>query len=139
MHILAVTLSILAVLCALMATFLFGTTGAVIACVMGAAAIALGVLMRIRTGTKKTGIAIVFGVLAIVLAVSVSGRMSRAFTELRKKALEYKPDGIWAQVSEDTTHGVMGIIRSFPRDEDALNALVMEMDELSKIGEKQSH
>ena len=96
MHILAVTLSILAVVCALIATFLFGTTGAVIASVLGAAAIVLGVIMRIRTGTKKTGIAIVFGVLAIVLAVSVSARLSDAFTTLRNKALEYKPDGIWA-------------------------------------------
>ena len=33
----------------------------------------------------------------------------------------------------------MGIISNFPRDEDALNALAMEMDELSKIGEKQSN
>lgn len=135
-HILAVTLSILAVVCALIATFLFGTTGAVIASVLGAAAIVLGVIMRIRTGTKKTGIAIVFGVLAIVLAVSVSARLSDAFTTLRNKALEYKPDGIWAQVSTDTTHGVMGIISHFPKTEDAMNAMVAEIDELTRIGEK---
>ena len=136
MHILAVTLSILAVVCALIATFLFGTTGAVIASVLGAAAIVLGVIMRIRTGTKKTGIAIVFGVLAIVLAVSVSACLSDAFTTLRNKALEYKPDGIWAQVSTDTTHGVMGIISHFPKTEDAMNAMVAEIDELTRIGEK---
>lgn len=53
-----------------------------------------------------------------------------------KRALELKPDGLWAQVSEDTGNGLMGIIKKLPADEAAMNALVDEMNELNKLTEK---
>ena len=132
MGILAVVLGILAVLCALLATFLFGMTGGIIAAVLGAAAIVLGILKRKKEG--KGGIAgIVIGVLSIIMAFSLASNWSNAFTELHKKALQYKPDGLWAQVSEETNNGIMGIISRIPTDEASLNALVEEMNELSKL------
>ena len=135
MGILGVILGIAAVVCALLGTFLFGTTGAIIAAVLAAAAIVLALLKRKKDG--KGGIfAIVIAVLAVVLAISMSSTWSNAFNELHKKAVEMKPDGLWAQVSEDTNNGLMGIINKLPTDEATMNALVDEMNELNKLTEK---
>ena len=134
MGILAVIIAVLAVACALLATFLFGGTGAVVAAVVAAAAIILGFLKRKKDG--KGGItAIVIGVLAIVLAFAMSGTWSNAFKELHDKAVDFKPDGIWAQASEDYNNGIMGIIKNLPTDEASLNKVVEEMNELNKLNE----
>lgn len=134
MGILAVILSLLAVVCALLATMLFGTTGGIIAGVLAAVAIALGVYKRVKD--KKGGIAaIVIGAIAVVLAFSMTNVTTTMFKTLHEKALQYKPDGLWAQVSENTTGGVMGIVKNLPQDEATLNALVDEMNELNKIVE----
>ena len=135
MGILGVILGIAAVVCALLGTFLFGTTGAIIAVVLAAAAIVLALLKRKKDG--KGGIAaIAIAVVAVILAFSMSSTWSNAFKELHKKAVEYKPDGLWAQVSEDTNNGLMGIIKNLPTDEATMNALVGEMNELNKLTEK---
>ncbi len=135
MGILGVILGIAAVVCALLGTFLFGTTGAIIAAVLAAAAIVLALLKRKKDG--KGGIAaIAIAVVAVILAFSMSSTWSNAFKELHKKAVEYKPDGLWAQVSEDTNNGLMGIIKNLPTDEATMNALVDEMNELNKLTEK---
>lgn len=135
MGILGVILGIAAVVCALLGTFLFGTTGAIIAAVLAAAAIVLALLKRKKDG--KGGIAaIAIAVVAVILAFSMSSTWSNAFKELHKKAVEYKPDGLWAQVSEDTNNGLMGIIKNLPTDEATMNALVDEMNELNKLIEK---
>lgn len=135
MGILAVILAILAVLCALLATFLFGSSGAIVAAILAVAAIALAVFKRIKT--KKGGIAgIVIGVLAIILAFSMNSTWSAAFKSMHEKALELKTEGLWAQASEDTSNGLMGIINKLPQDEASMNALIEEMNELNKIVEK---
>lgn len=135
MGILAVILAILAVLCALLATFLFGSSGAIVAAILAVAAIALAVFKRIKT--KKGGIAgIVIGVLAIILAFTMNSTWSAAFKSMHEKALELKPEGLWAQASEDTSNGLMGIINKLPQDEASMNALIEEMNELNKIVEK---
>ena len=135
MGILGVILGIAAVVCALLGTFLFGTTGAIIAAVLAAAAIVLALLKRKKDG--KGGIAaIAIAVVAVILAFSMSSTWSNAFKELHKKAVEYKPDGLWAQVSEDTNNGLMGIIKKLPTDEATMNALADEMNELNKLTEK---
>ena len=135
MGILGVILGIAAVVCALLGTFLFGTTGAIIAAVLAAAAIVLALLKRKKDG--KGGIAaIAIAVVAVILAFSMSSTWSNAFKELHKKAVEYKPDGLWAQVSEDTNNGLMGIIKNLPTDEATMNALVDEMNKLNKLTEK---
>ncbi|MBR3015896.1 MAG: O-antigen ligase family protein [Clostridia bacterium] len=135
MGILGVILGIAAAVCALLGTFLFGTTGAIIAAVLAAAAIVLAFLKRKKDG--KGGIAaIAIAVVAVILAFSMSSTWSNAFKELHKKAVEYKPDGLWAQVSEDTSNGLMGIIKNLPTDEATMNALVDEMNELNKLTEK---
>ena len=135
MGILAVVLGILAVLCALLATFLFGSSGAVVAAILAVAAIALAVFKRVKT--KKGGIAgIVIGGLAIIQAFSMTSTWSAAFKSMHEKALELKPDGLWAQASEDTSNGLMGIINKLPQDEASMNALIEEMNELNKIVEK---
>ena len=131
MGILAVVLGLLAIVCALLGTFLFGTTGAIIAAVLAVVAIALAFLKRKKDG--KGGIAgIVIAVLAVILAFSLSSVWTRMFTELHNKALEVKPDGLWAQASENTDKGLMGIISNMPKDEASMNALVEEMNELNK-------
>lgn len=132
MGILGVILGILAVGCALLATMLFGTTGCIIAIVIAVVAIALGVLKRVKD--KKGGIAsIVIAVLAIILAFSMAGMWSKTFTTLHDKAVEYKPEGLWAQVTENVNGGLMGIINNLPKDEASLDKLVEEMNELNKI------
>ena len=131
MGILAVVLGILAIVCAFFATFLFGTTGAIVAAVLAVAAVVLAFLKRKKDG--KGGIAaIVIAVLAVILAFSLSSVWSRTFTELHKKALEVKPDGLWAQVSEKTYGGLMGLISGLPTDEASMNTLIEEMNELNK-------
>ena len=133
MGIFAVILGILAMVCGVLATFLFGTTGAVVAGVLAVGAVILGFLKRRKDG--KGGIAaIVIGALAVLLTVSMSGAWSAMFSALHKKAVEYKPDGLWAQVSEDTRSGMMGIITKLPQDEATMNALMEEMNELNKLG-----
>ncbi len=135
MGVLSVVLGILAVLCALLATFLFGSTGAVIAAILAVAAIALAIFKRIKT--KKGGIAgIVIGVIAVLLAFSMNSTWSSAFKSMHEKALEQIPNGLWAQVSEDTSSGIMGIINKLPKDEASMNALIEEMNELNKTIEK---
>lgn len=134
MGILGVILGLVAVVCAFLATFLFGTTGVIIAVVAAAVAIVLAILKR--KNDKKGGIAaIVIGVLAIILAFSMNSAWSKTFTELHTKAVELKPDGLWAKVSEDTSGGLMGIISKLPQDESSMNALIEEMNELNKISE----
>ena len=131
MGIFAVILGILALLCGLLGTMLFGSVGMIISLVLAAVAIVLALLKRKKDG--KGGIpGIVICVIAIVTAVASNNTWSKAFTEIRKKALEYKPDSIWAQASEDVSHGLMGIIKNLPQDEASLNALVEEMNELNK-------
>ena len=132
MGILAVVLGLLAIVCSFLATVLFGTTGGIITAVLAAAAIVLGILKRKKD--KKGGIpAIVIGILAAILAFSMTSMWSNAFKELHQKAVEYKPDGLWAQVSENTDGGLMGIISQLPTDEASLNAFVEEMNELNKL------
>ena len=134
MSILAVILGILAVACAFFATALFGTTGGIIAGVLAVVAIVLGILKRKKEG--KGGIpAIVIGALAVILAFSMTSMWSNAFKELHQKAVELKPDGLWAQASENTNGGLMGIISQLPTDEASLNAFVEEMNELNKLTE----
>ena len=134
MGILAVILGILAVICSFFVTALFGTTGGIITAVLGAAAIVLGVLKRKKD--QKGGIpAIVIGVLALILALSMTTMWSNAFKALHQKAVELKPDGLWAQVSEKTDGGIIGIIRELPTDDASLNAFVEEMNELNKLTE----
>lgn len=132
MGIFAVILGILAIVGAFFITALFGTTGGIIAGVIGAIAIILGVLKRKKDG--KGGIAgIVVGVLAIIMAFSMTGMWNNGFKELHRKAVEYKPDGLWAQASEDTNGGIMGIINKLPTDQASLDELMKEMDELNKM------
>ena len=136
MGILAVILGILAVVCALVATFLFGTVGGVVAGVLGAGAAALSYLKAKKDGKGgKAGIAI--GALAIILAFTLTDTWSKAFTELHNKALKYKPDGLWAQASEDTHSGLVGIITKLPMNDASMNALVEEMTELNKVTDAQ--
>ena len=135
MGILGVILGILAIGIAVMATLLFGTAAGIAAGVLGAVAIVLGIVKRKKDG--KGGIAaIVAGVLSILLAFSMTTVWSTAFSDLHKKAVEYKPDGLWAQVSENTTGGLFGIINNMPKDEASMNALMDEMNELNKLAEK---
>ncbi len=135
MGIFGVVLGILAGLCAVFATLLFGTTGGIIAGVLGVCAVVLGILKRKKD--SKGGIAaIAIGALAIMMAFSLTSTWTNAFKELHNKALEYKPDGMWAQISDDTSGGLMGIIKKLPEDEASMNALVEEMDELNKLIEK---
>ncbi len=77
---------------------------------------------------------------AFILIFPLNNTRSAAFTELHNKALKYNLDGLWAQISEDTTNGLMGIINKLPQDEASINALMDEMNELNKLVEaKQSH
>lgn len=131
MTVLAVILGILAIICALLGTFLFGITGMIIAGVLGAVALGLGIYLKIKT--RKGGGAILCGVIAIALAISVNNTMANTFGDLHQKALQYKPDGLWAQASVDTGHGIMGVLSSFPMEEDAMNAMLQEMNELNEL------
>ena len=91
-----------------------------------------------RAKDKKGGIAaIVIGLLAVVMAFGVTNVWSNMFKRLHEKAVEYKPDGIWAQVSEEADGGLMGILSKVPQDEAGLNALIDEMNELNKMSENQ--
>lgn len=134
MGILAAILGIIAVLVALLATFLFGNAGLIIALVLAAVAIVLAVLKRKKDG-KGGIVAIVICALAVILAFVMNSSWSKTFKAIREKALEYKPDSLWAQVSEDTSGGLMGIIKRIPQDDATLNALVQEMTDLNKLAE----
>ena len=135
MGIAAVILGLLGILLALLATFLFGTVGGVIAGALGVLAIVLGFLKRRRD--QKGGIpAIVIGTLALILAFAMASVWSGIFEIVHEQALKYKPDGLWAQVSEDTNGGIMGLVSRMPKDDEAtMQALVDEMNELSKLAE----
>ena len=54
-------------------------------------------------------------------------------TIMRMISVEFKPDGLWAQVTENNNGGLMGIINNLPKDEASLNALVEEMNELNNM------
>ena len=134
MGIIGVILAILAVVCAAVATLLFGTGGGILAAVLAVVAIILGILKKKKDG--KGGVAaIVIGVLAVLMAFGLTGFWSKSFSEIHQKAIEYKPDGIWAQVSEETNGGLVGILKNLPTDENSINALVEEMNELTKLNE----
>ncbi len=135
MGILGVILGLVAIVCAFLATFIFGTIGGVIAGVLAAGAIALGFLKRKKNDGKGGKAAMVIGVLAIVMSISLTNAWSNVFTKLHDKAVEVKPDGLWAQVVENTNGGLMGIIKNLPNDEATMNALVDEMTELNVFAE----
>ena len=135
MGVAAVILSIVAAALGFFATFLFGTVGGIVAGVFAVLAIVLGILKRKKDG--KGGIAgIVIGAVALVLTISLTAFWSGAFKEMHNKAMQYKPDGLWAKVTEKTDGGMMGIIKQLPTDEASINALLQEMEELTKLGEK---
>ena len=135
MGIFAVILGLLGVAGALMATFLFGTMGAIVSGVLGALAIILGVAKRSKAG--KGGIAaIVIGILAIILTVFMDGKWSDVFSEAHNKAVEHMPESLWAQATEENNGGLMGIIKKLPTDEASINALIDELNELNKLTEK---
>lgn len=132
MGILGVILGILAVVCAGLATFLFGTTGCIITVVLAAVAILLGVL-KPRKDQKGGIAAIVIAVLAIIIAFGMSNLWSNVFREVHNKAVANMPDGLWAQASDDVNGGLFGVISKIPTDEASMNKLVEEMNELNKI------
>ena len=134
MGVFAVILSILAVLCAVLAPFLFGTTGAIIAAAVAVVAVILAFLKRRKDG-KGGIVAMVIAVLAVVIGFSMTSMVSDMFKTLHTKAVELMPDGLWASVSEDTEHGFMGLLKNMPTDEATLNKLVDEMNELNKMTE----
>ncbi len=127
-------LGIVAAALGFFATFLFGTVGGIVAGVFAVLAIVLGILKKKKEG--KGGIAgTVIGAVALVLTISLTAFWSGAFKEMHKKAVQYKPDGLWAKVTEKTDGGMMGIIKQLPTDEASINALLQEMEELNKLGE----
>ena len=132
MGILAVILGILAIACAVLGTFMFGTIGGIAAEVLAAAAVVLGILKRKKD--RKGGIAsIVIGALAIILTVVMMDVSSNIFKTLHEKAVELKPDGLWAQVSEDVHGGMMELASRLPKDQASLDALLKEMQELEQM------
>ena len=132
MGILAVILGILAIACAVLGTFMFGTIGGIAAEVLAAAAVVLGILKRKKD--RKGGIAsIVIGALAIILTVVMMDVSSNIFKTLHEKAVELKPDGLWAQVSEDVHGGMMELACRLPKDQASLDALLKEMQELEQM------
>ena len=136
MGIFGVILGIIAILSGLLATFIFGTTGLIITLVLAAAAIALGIIKRVRT--KKGGIpAIVIGVLALLIGFGANNFWGTMFQSLHDRAVEYMPDSLWAEVSEDYTHGVMGIVSNLPTDEASLNKIIDEMNQLTKLSDEE--
>ena len=136
MGILGVILGLVAIVCAFIATFVFGTVGGVIAGVLAAGAIALGFFKRKKNDGKGGKAAMVIGVLAIVMSFSLTNAWSNVFTKLHDKAVEVKPDGLWAQAFENTTGGLMGIVKNLPADEATMNALMDEMTELNVFADK---
>ena len=136
MGILAVLLGIVAAACALMATFLFGTTGGIVAGVLAAAAIVLGFVKRKKDG--RGGVpGIVVGALALLMAFSLTSVWSMTFRTLHETAVQYKPDGLWAQVTESFDSGVTGIMQRLPsQDESTIKALTDEMNELNALAAK---
>lgn len=135
MAVLGIILGIIAILCAVFATFLFGTVGGIIAGLLGAGAIVLGFLKRKKDGKGGIG-AIAVGALSLIMAISLTGTWSTMFSDIHKKAADNMPDSLWAQVSEETNGGLMGIINRLPQDEASINQLVEEMQELNKLAEK---
>ena len=136
MGILAVLLGIVAAACVLMATFLFGTTGGIVAGVLAAAAIVLGFVKRKKDG--RGGVpGIVVGALALLMAFSLTSVWSMTFRTLHETAVQYKPDGLWAQVTESFDSGVTGIMKRLPsQDESTIKALTDEMNELNALAAK---
>ena len=129
MGILGFIFGLLAVAGAVFLTFLFGTVGCVIVGVLALVAFILGIVKRKKDG--KGGISsIVVGVVAVILAFILTGLWSNMFSELHEKALEYKPDGLWAQAPDDVDHGLMGVVSQLPMDDDSMNAFIEEMNEL---------
>lgn len=111
---------------------MFGTIGGIAAGVLAAAAVVLGILKRKKD--RKGGIAsIVIGALAIILTVVMMDVSSNIFKILHEKAVELKPDGLWAQVSEDVHGGMMELAGRLPKDQAGLDALLKEMQELEQM------
>ena len=131
MGIVGVIVAIRAVACSVLATALFGAEGGIVTAILAVIAIMLGILKRRKD--KKGGIAaIVIAVLALVMAFGLTNFWAGTYRTMHEKALELKPDGLWAKASEETNHGIMGIIKNLPQDEASLNALVDEMNEMNK-------
>ncbi len=131
MGILAVVIGIVAALCALLATFLFGTIGGILAGVLASMAIVLAIVKRKKDG--KGGVpGIVIGALSLLMAFSLSNVWSLMFQSLHKTAMQQKPDGLWAQITEDYDSGITGIMKRLPnQDEATFKALTDEMKELN--------
>ena len=135
MGVFGVILGIIAILSGLLATFVFGTTGFIITLVLAAAAIALGIIKRVTA--KNGGIpAIVIGVIAILIGFGANSFWGTMFQSIHDRAVEYMPDSMWAEVSEDYTHGIMGIAANMPTDEASIKKVIDEMNELAKLSDE---
>ena len=137
MGIFGVILALVAVLFALLATFMFGTVGGIVAGVVALVAVALGLLKRKKDG--KGGIAaIAIGALAIILAFSMTSTWSNAFSDMHKKAAELMPDSLWASITGNNySGGLFGILKNIPNDQASMDKLVNELNELNKLVDAQ--
>ena len=134
MGILAVILAILAVLCAAMGTLLLGIGGVILAVLLAIAAIVLAIMKRRKD--NNGGIpAILIAALAIIMAFGMNSTWKSFYQGMHEKAVEYLPDGMIAQLSEDTRFGLLGFLSDLPRDEGSISALVEEFNELTYLTE----
>ena len=110
----------------------------ILGAVMGIAIIAMLAANKIDLKTSSDAIAQALqasnlAALAVVLAFAMTGFWSNMYKTTHDKAVELMPDSMWAQASEDTNHGIMGIISKLPTDEASLNKLVDELNQLNKM------
>ena len=130
--ILAVVLGILGILIALFATLPTGVVGGIIACLLGLAALLIGIVGK-KNGGKGIG-GIIVGVLAIILAVVMTVSSIAAMKLLKEEVTKYADEAPLVLKSMDNPSlGLLGMFLHLPKDEGTFQEL---MDQYNFINDR---
>ncbi len=129
--VLGIVLGILGIVIALLLILLTGVIGGGVACLLGLAAVLIGVF-AVKGGRRGGGIAsTVIGVLAIVLAVTLTFSAFAVFNEAKKEAQGNPNTPLLARYLDKPGLGFLGILTSIPDGEatdETFDALQAELD-----------
>ena len=128
--VLGIVLGLLGIVAAVSLTFISGVIGGGLALLLGVIAIVIGISGK-KKGGKGIG-AILVGIVAVLMAGLLTFTTVAALNGMRDEAKKQNPDSLVAKYMDKPYLGVIGVMLNLPENENDMEALMAELDELSK-------
>ena len=124
-------LGVLGIALALLFCMLTGVVAGTIAAALGFLGIYLG--LKALGGGKLSVLSIVTGVFAVVMAFSMTYLSVVSIHSIREEALTTDQAPLIAEYAKNDHLGVMGFLMAVPKDEGSINAVLDEINHLSRL------